>query len=98
MFTTLVYVTVKPPFIDDFIEATRLNHEASIKENGNLRFDVLQQEDEIGKFVLYEAYASKQDAHLHKQTEHYLKWRDSVADWMEKPRLGIVHNGLFPAE
>ncbi len=98
MYTTLVHVYVKPEHIEDFIEATRINHEASIKEPDNRRFDVLQQEDEIGKFVLYEAYATKQAAHLHKQTDHYLQWREKVASWMEKPRLGIVHKGLFPAE
>ena len=98
MYTTLVYVYVKPQHIDDFIVATRINHEASVNESGNRRFDVLQQEDEIGKFVLYEAFATKQDAHLHKQTDHYLNWRDSVANWMAKPRLGVVHQGLFPAE
>lgn len=98
MYTTLVHVTVKPEHIDDFIAATRINHEASIREPGNRRFDVLQQEDDINKFVLYEAYATKQDAQLHKQTDHYFTWRDKVATWMDKPRLGIVHHGLFPAE
>ena len=32
MHVTLVHVQVKPAHIDDFIAATRLNHEASIQE------------------------------------------------------------------
>lgn len=94
---TLVKVYVKSAYIDDFIEASRLNHEASIQEPGNRRFDVLQSSEDPSHFVLYEAYASAADAAAHKETVHYLRWRDTVADWMASPRRGIPYNGLFPA-
>ena len=55
MHVTLVHVAVKPDHIDDFIELTRQNHEASIQETGNRRFDVLQSSDNPEQFVLYEA-------------------------------------------
>lgn len=97
MITTIVHVHVKPEFVADFIEATRLNHEHSIQESGNLRFDVLQDAQDKNKFVLYEAYASEQDVAAHKETSHYLTWRDTVASWMAKPREGIKHVMLFPA-
>jgi len=97
MHVTLVHVYVKAEHIDDFIEATRLNHEASIKEDGNRRFDILQSPDDPTYFILYEAYRSKQDAAAHKETGHYLTWRETVADWMAKPRQGQPFNGLFPA-
>ena len=96
MHTTLVHVTVKSEHIDEFIEATRLNHEASVQEPGNRRFDVLQLADDPTKFVLYEAYISTEDAAAHKQTEHYLIWRDTVAEWMAQPREGVAYNGLYP--
>ena len=97
MHVTLVHVAVKPAHIDDFIAATRRNHEASVQESGNRRFDVLQSPDDPGQFVLYEAYATAEDARVHKQTAHYLAWRDAVADWMAEPRRGVPYNGLFPA-
>ncbi|WP_446810667.1 antibiotic biosynthesis monooxygenase [Methylomonas sp. 2BW1-5-20] len=96
MHVTLVHVHVKPEHIDDFIAATQLNHLASIQEPGNKRFDVLQTPENPGRFILYEAYASAADAAAHKQTAHYLTWRDAVADWMAQPRQGIAYNGLFP--
>lgn len=96
MHVTLVHVSVKPGHIDDFIEATRRNHVASVQEPGNRRFDVLQSSDEPAQFVLYEAYASAEDAQAHKQTTHYLAWRDAVADWMAAPRRGVSYAGLFP--
>ena len=97
MHVTIVQVHVKPENIDDFIEACRNNHQASTQEPGNMRFDVLQSPDDATKFILYEAYRSKDDAAAHKDTAHYLAWRDTVAGWMASPREGIPYNGLYPA-
>jgi autoinducer 2-degrading protein len=97
MQVTIVHVTVKPDHIDDFIEATRLNHESSVLESGNRRFDVLQSADDPTRFVLYEAYESAAEAARHKESEHYKRWRETVADWMAQPRDGVPYNGLFPA-
>jgi (4S)-4-hydroxy-5-phosphonooxypentane-2,3-dione isomerase len=96
MQVTLVHVQVKPDHIDDFIVATRLNHQASIKEPGNLRFDILQSPDNHSQFILYEAYVNAEAAAAHKETAHYMTWRDTVADWMTEPRQGIRYDGLFP--
>jgi len=96
MHVTLVHVHVKPAYLDAFITATRVNHEASIHEPGNRRFDVLQDPAEQTHFILYEAYASAEDAAAHKQTPHYAVWRDTVAEMMAEPRQGISMNGLYP--
>ncbi|MDX8402040.1 MAG: antibiotic biosynthesis monooxygenase [Mariprofundaceae bacterium] len=98
MHVTMVDVHVRPDRVDDFIEACRLNHEASVREPGNRRFDILQSADDPCRFALYEAYATAEDAAAHKQTAHYLQWRETVADMMAKPRRGIPYVGLFPAE
>lgn len=96
MQVTIVHVHVKPDHVDDFIRACRLNHEASVREPGNRRFDVLQSSDEPTRFVLYEAYTDAEEASRHKQTAHYLAWRETVADWMANPRKGVAYTGLYP--
>jgi len=96
MQVTIVHVTVKPDYIDDFIEASRLNHELSVTEPGNRRFDVLQSTDNPAQFVLYEAYKNAAEAAKHKETDHYKQWRETVAEWMAQPRQGVPYNGLFP--
>lgn len=96
MHVTLVHVQTKPERVADFIEATRLNHEASVKEPGNRRFDVLQDAQDPTRFILYEVYASAEDAAAHKITAHYAKWRDTVTEWMAAPRQGVPYKGLFP--
>jgi len=98
MIVTIVIVYVKPENINDFIEASSKNHEASIEEPGNMRFDVLQCTTEPARFLLYEAYESEEAAAAHKKTEHYLKWREEVADWMTKPRQGISYKAICPKD
>lgn len=96
MIVTVVYVQVKSEYLKVFIDATRENHENSVKEKGNVRFDILQDATDPTKFVLYEAYETEQAVAAHKETAHYLKWRDTVAPWMAKPREGVKHKLLFP--
>jgi len=96
MHVTIVEIQVKPGHETDFLEACRLNHEASTKEPGNRRFDVLQSSEDPTHFVLYEAYQSEADAKSHKQTAHYLAWRDKVAEMMAQPREGVPMRGIRP--
>jgi autoinducer 2-degrading protein len=98
MHVTLVKISVKPDRVDAFIEASRANHEGSVREPGNRRFDILQDPDDPTRFVLYEAYVGAEEAAAHKQTPHYLAWRDAVTEMMAEPRQGIPYNGLFPKE
>ena len=96
MHTTLVHMRVKPEHVEAFIEACRANHEASVREPGNLRFDFLQDPEDPTRFMFYEAYRSEADATLHKQTLHYATWRDTVAEMMAEPRRGEKMIGLLP--
>lgn len=96
MIVTCVTVYVKNDYLQDFIEATMENHKNSIKEEGNIRFDFLQCENDCTRFFLYEVYKSKEASIFHKTTSHYLKWRDTVASMMAKPREGIAHSVIAP--
>jgi autoinducer 2-degrading protein len=96
MIATIVHIWVKEAYIQDFILATAENHKHSINEPGNLRFDILQDAGDRTKFTFYEAYESEKAVADHKLTLHYLKWKDTVADWMAQPRQGIRHNILYP--
>ena len=98
MIVTCVTIFVKKDHIDNFIAATVKNHDASIKESGNMRFDFLQCREDPCRFLLYEAYETEAAARAHKETEHYRAWRDTVADWMERPREGIAHLVIRPSD
>jgi autoinducer 2-degrading protein len=96
MIVTCVYVHVQPDAVNGFINATIANHLESVKEPGNLRFDFIQQSDNPNRFMIYEAYESEEAAKAHKNTDHYLKWRDVVADYMSEPRQGVKYNIIEP--
>lgn len=96
MFVTIVHVDVIPEFIEAFIKASTENHLESVKEPGNLRFDLLQSEKHPNLFVFYEAYENEASAAAHKDTPHYLKWKETVAPWMARPRKGMRYTGLQP--
>ena len=97
MHVTLVHVRVLPGRVADFIAATRDNHLASVREPGNVRFDVLQAPDDPTRFILYEAYADASAAGAHKETDHYRAWRETVAPMMAEPRRAEPLVGLYPA-
>ena len=93
-----VTVRVKEGSEEDFRKATKTNHLKTLKEMGNLRFDVLQAEDDPGHFMLYEVYRSEEAVKAHKATKHYKVWRDTVAPWMNVDRQGIKFSPLLPKE
>jgi autoinducer 2-degrading protein len=88
---TIVYVDVKPEYIDDFKKITLYNCENSRKEEGNVRFDLLQNKEEPTKFALYEHFRDMSAVEYHKTTEHYKKWAATVEPYMASPRKKTVY-------
>jgi quinol monooxygenase YgiN len=93
-----VHVRVKPECIDAFKRATVANAQASRREPGIARFDVLQQADDPARFILVEAYRTPEAPAAHKETAHYAAWRDAVADLMAEPRHSVKFQNVDPAD
>jgi len=98
MFIVHVFVHVKDDQIDAFTAATLENARNSVQEPGVGRFDVIQQQDDPSRFVLVEVYRTPDDPGRHKETAHYQKWRDTVAEMMAEPRSSIKYTNIFPDE
>ncbi len=93
-----VHVHVKPESIEAFREATLANARASVKEPGIARFDVIQDSEDPARFVLVEVYKTPQAPAAHKETAHYLTWRDTVAPMMAEPRTSRKYVNRFPED
>jgi (4S)-4-hydroxy-5-phosphonooxypentane-2,3-dione isomerase len=91
-----VDVHVKHESVADFRQATIENARASIEEPGIARFDVVQQQDDATRFVLIEVYRTPEAAAAHKETAHYAKWRDTVANMVAEPRQSVKYSEVFP--
>jgi autoinducer 2-degrading protein len=98
MFIVHVFAHVKPEEVEAFKAATVENARNSRKEPGIARFDVIQKQDDQARFVLVEVYRTPDDPARHKETAHYQKWRDHVADMMAEPRTSIKYTNVFPDE
>lgn len=91
-----VFVHVKPGREADFEQASLENARASLTEPGVARFDVIRQQDDPARFVLVEVYRSPDAAMAHKETPHYARWRDAVAEWMAEPRSSVKYVNVHP--
>ncbi|GAP06673.1 uncharacterized conserved protein [Anaerolinea thermolimosa] len=98
MHVLMVHIRVKPEAIEPFKEAIVENARNSIQEEGVIRFDVFQQTDDPTRFSLVEVYRTPEDHARHRETAHYQKWRDSVAEMMAEPRVGLQYRNVFPAD
>lgn len=96
MLVVHVHVHVKPDCVDAFKAATVENARSSVLEPGIARFDVIQQEDNPTRFVLIEVYRTPEAPAQHKETAHYQKWRDAVADMMAEARSSVKFTNIFP--
>jgi autoinducer 2-degrading protein len=95
VYVIAITINVKPEHVEAFKHATLENARNTRKEPGNVRFDVLQSDEDPTRFMLYEAYHSKDGITAHQQTAHYAKWKETVTDWMTQPRQRATHNSLF---
>ncbi len=91
-----VHVRVRPGSEEAFVSASIVNAEASRREPGVVRFDLLRDREEPSRFVLVEIYRDASAAAAHKQTAHYARWRDAVTALMAEPRKGVRYVNLSP--
>jgi quinol monooxygenase YgiN len=93
-----VFVQVKPEHVEAFKTASLDNARNSVQEPDIARFDVIQQVDDPTRFVLVEVYRTLDATAQHKETAHYARWRDTVAEMMAAPRTSIKYTNLFPGD
>lgn len=96
MFVAIVHAHVKPEYVQAFKAATLDNASNSIQEPGVARFDFYQQIDDPTRFTLVEIYRSEDAPIRHRETDHYIRWRDAVADMLVEPRTRVTYNIIFP--
>lgn len=91
-----VHIQVKPDQVEAFRAASIENSRNSLQEPGIARFDVLQQQDDPTRFLLVEIYRTPEAPAAHKQTAHYRKWAETVADMMAVPRSSVKFDKVYP--
>jgi autoinducer 2-degrading protein len=95
MLVLSVSIHVKPEHVEEFIPATLANARGSRSEPGNLRYDVLRDEEDPNHFLLYEVYRDAAALEAHGQSSHYKAWSVAVGPWMIAPRTRVRAQALF---
>jgi quinol monooxygenase YgiN len=98
MIVAIINIHVKPESVELFKAASIDNASNSMKEPGVIRFDFYQQTDDPFRFVLVEIYKTEADIPKHRDTAHYVRWRDTVADMMAEPRARNTYHIVHPPE
>jgi autoinducer 2-degrading protein len=96
MKSIIVKIKLKAGFADKFKEITFYNSENARKEPGNLRFDVISDGSDPNLFFLYEIYKSDEAIAYHRNTEHYKKWADTVAEMLDGERTKWLGEPICP--
>ncbi len=97
MHVLIVTIKIKPGHKDAFIEAMLGDAIGSVRdEPGCYRFDVFQDEEDANTIYLNEVYKDKAALEAHTKMPHFLKWRETVEDWLaEAPQVAHCSN-IFP--
>ncbi len=93
-----VHIHIKPECLEAFRAATIENARNSAEEPGIARFDFLEHQDDPTRFSLWEVYYDEAAMAAHKQTAHYAKWVETVADMFAEERTRTRYKSVFPAD
>lgn len=89
------YVDVMPNAIASGAALLRRYRDASSKEDGNLRFDVLQEIGRPNRFAIVEAWRDKAALDAHAKTDSTLQFRDKLKAIQNAPYDERLSNALY---
>ncbi|MBE0690994.1 MAG: antibiotic biosynthesis monooxygenase [Anaerolineae bacterium] len=92
-----ILVKVKADKLDEFMQVALLDARESVKEEGNLRFEIYSREDNPTELLVFEIYRSQEALEAHRQTEQIKAWRSAVAAYTEE-YTRVLLTPVFPAE
>lgn len=79
MYSIIVKTKLKANTREQFLAAMLVNANASVRDEPNcFVFDVLQDQQDLDLFYLYEVYRNEAALDEHKKTTHYLACRSAV--------------------
>ena len=90
----VTYIEVMPSSQSEAMALFRQYHEASRKEEGNVRLEVLQQSSRPDHFALLEVWQDQQAFAAHGMATHTKQWREQLQPLRSSPYDERVHKGL----
>jgi quinol monooxygenase YgiN len=89
------YVEVMPAAVDDGAALLKRYGEASRKEPGNQRFELLQEIGRSNRFVVLETWSDQSALDAHQKAAQTAQFRDGIKVVQSSPNDERVNNGLY---
>jgi autoinducer 2-degrading protein len=89
--------TIKPGQAQTFIEATAENAVKTMREPGNLRFELFRDTDDDHQFLLMEIYEDEAALEAHRNQPHLAAWRTATDDLIDS-REFVGLQSVIPGE
>lgn len=94
MYIVVVHSRIQPEHVERFREVTVRNAEASRREAGCVRFDVLQQADDPTRFTFIEMFESEEAGTVHRESGHFRQWLEEAVPLMVEPRTRVIYRDV----
>jgi len=91
------YVEVAPSATSQAVGLLKALSAASRKEDGNLRFQVVQERERPNRFVVIEAWKDQAAFEGHRKGKAYAEFNEKLTPIRNAPPDERVHNALVPA-
>ena len=99
MIALMVTINIKPGHKEAFMASMLDDARGSNKdEAGCLRFDVLEDNGNPNQIHLYEVYQDEAALDTHRVAPHFVKWRETCADWFDGEPIRSVCTPVFRRE
>ena len=94
MLIQVVYLEVQPEKQEAFLTEARANVQASRTETGVMQFDLLQQNDDPTRFMLYEVYRDEAALEAHRHTPHFQRWAEQGVPLLTGERVRVLYREI----
>ena len=94
MYIVVVHSHIQEKHIERFREITLENAETSRREEGCVRFDIIQQVEDPTRFTFIEMFKSEDAGAIHKETHHFKKWLEQAVPLMVEPRTRVIYKDV----
>src|SRR5581483_180182 len=84
MYTSVSFHRTLPQHIDDYITNMRICAEATNKEPGCIRYEVMQDKDDPGMMLLFQVFKDADAYQAHQDAPHHTHWVQVSRDWRDR--------------
>ena len=83
MFSSVLIYKIFPQFIDDYITNMRICAEASNKEEGCIRYEVMQDKSDPTIMCLLQVFKDDAAYKFHQDAAHHVHWSEISRPWRD---------------